>query len=228
MGIDLEQTEGQVGLHHDLLPSRSGPSLRPIPVRDGTADPERETVINPRVFDLHWAATPPNQNREEWFRWISLLKSILDERGITCPVIVEIGVHTQCQRYFYEGMLTGGARWIGIDLSDEYSKPTIKGDSSDPETLKMLGSLLDARGIDVLFIDGDHSYEAVKRDYEIYAPLARHIVAFHDIRSIAGPGRLFEEIIDGSNSDRKTTFLRVECWNTHTYRYGIGVIIKGE
>jgi hypothetical protein len=159
---------------------------------------------------------------------MSLLKSVLDERDVVRPVVVEIGVHTQCQRYFYEGMLAGGAQWIGIDSSDEYSRPTIKGDSSDPATLKTLEGLLDNRGVDVLFIDGDHSYEAVRRDYETYAPLVRHIVALHDVRSIAGPGRLFEEIIDASSSDRKTAFLRIECWNTHTYCYGIGVIIKGE
>jgi len=37
--------------------------------------------------------------------------------------------------------------------------------------------------VDFLFIDGDHSFEAVSMDYSIYAPLVRvgGIVAFHDI-----------------------------------------------
>lgn len=41
--------------------------------------------------------------------------------------------------------------------------------------------------IDVLFIDGDHTYESVRRDYELYSPLVREggIIAFHDI--VEGP-----------------------------------------
>ena len=35
--------------------------------------------------------------------------------------------------------------------------------------------------IDLLFIDGNHSYESVKMDFEIYAPLTKHIIAIHDI-----------------------------------------------
>jgi len=33
----------------------------------------------------------------------------------------------------------------------------------------------------LLFIDGNHTYEAVKRDWELYSPLASWIVAIHDI-----------------------------------------------
>lgn len=41
--------------------------------------------------------------------------------------------------------------------------------------------------LDLLFIDGDHSYDSVRRDYELYAPLVRGggLVAFHDI--VDGP-----------------------------------------
>ncbi|MBU37734.1 MAG: methyltransferase, partial [Anaerolineaceae bacterium] len=43
--------------------------------------------------------------------------------------------------------------------------------------------LLDGDAIDFLFIDGDHRYEAVRRDFQLYSPLLRPggIVAFHDI-----------------------------------------------
>ncbi|MCS7366302.1 MAG: class I SAM-dependent methyltransferase [archaeon YNP-WB-062] len=37
--------------------------------------------------------------------------------------------------------------------------------------------------MDFLFIDGDHTYEGVKKDFEMYSPLVRGggIIAFHDI-----------------------------------------------
>ena len=37
--------------------------------------------------------------------------------------------------------------------------------------------------LDFLFIDGDHSYNGVKLDFEMYAPMVREngLIAFHDI-----------------------------------------------
>lgn len=32
-----------------------------------------------------------------------------------------------------------------------------------------------------VFIDGDHSYEGVKQDYEMYGPLAEKQIIFHDV-----------------------------------------------
>ena len=56
-------------------------------------------------------------------------------------------------------------------------------------------------GIDFIFIDGDHSYEACKADIAAWAPYARRggVMAFHDFGSRAeGVTRaIFEEIRAG-------------------------------
>jgi cephalosporin hydroxylase len=59
----------------------------------------------------------------------------------------------------------------------------IRGDSHLQETVGKVKALLKGRQADFLFIDGDHSPEGVKRDYELYSPLVREggIIAFHDI-----------------------------------------------
>jgi len=59
----------------------------------------------------------------------------------------------------------------------------IQGDSHSIETLRKIEVILRDNSVDFLFIDGDHSYEEVKKDFEMYSPLVRKggIIAFHDI-----------------------------------------------
>ena len=59
----------------------------------------------------------------------------------------------------------------------------LAGDSHNQNTLEKITKKLKSKKIDVLFIDGDHSYKGVKMDFEMYAPLVKKngIIAFHDI-----------------------------------------------
>ena len=56
-------------------------------------------------------------------------------------------------------------------------------DSHSDATLQKVTSILLGRPIDVLFIDGDHRYEGVSRDYELWKPLVRPggLIGFHDV-----------------------------------------------
>jgi beta-1,4-mannosyl-glycoprotein beta-1,4-N-acetylglucosaminyltransferase len=59
----------------------------------------------------------------------------------------------------------------------------INGDSKDPYLVERLREILDGKKIDFLFIDGDHTYEGVKGDFDIYEQFLNEnsIVGFHDI-----------------------------------------------
>jgi len=59
----------------------------------------------------------------------------------------------------------------------------IRADSHTEETLRQVREVFGGEPVDAIFIDGDHSYDGVRRDYELYAPLVRPggLVAFHDI-----------------------------------------------
>lgn len=96
-------------------------------------------------------------------------------------------------------------------------------DSHSPATLARITELLAGRKLDLLFIDGDHSAEGVRKDYEMYAPLVREggIIALHDI--VDGP----EEDVGGvpefwrSLQDLNTVEL-VE--DREQGGYGIGIV----
>jgi len=55
--------------------------------------------------------------------------------------------------------------------------------SQKQQTLDKTKEIFKDEQIDFLFIDGDHTYNGVKKDYEMYSPLVRNggIIAFHDI-----------------------------------------------
>jgi cephalosporin hydroxylase len=92
-------------------------------------------------------------------------------------------------------------------------------DSHTPATLDRLRATLGGRPVDFMFIDGDHSYDGVKRDFEMYSPLVRPggLVAFHDVVAVGAPGviRFWNEL--------KQTHETEECAAAIPDPYGIGV-----
>jgi cephalosporin hydroxylase len=66
----------------------------------------------------------------------------------------------------------------------------VVGDSHDPQIGQRIRRLLGGRAVDLLFVDGDHSYEGIRHDFADYTPLVRPggVVALHDIVP-GGPGK---------------------------------------
>lgn len=128
---------------------------------------------------------------------------------------------------------------IGIDINpragEALDEPTIiVGDSHDANTIARLTKQLGGRAIDCLFIDGDHTYDGVRRDYEMYSPLVRSggLIAIHDIAPIL-PGqsnvdgievkRFWDEIKDESSIEIIDT---QDNLLSHIGGFGIGVLFK--
>ena len=87
--------------------------------------------------------------------------------------------------------------------------------------------LLRGRPIDFLFIDGDHRYPGIRRDYELYANLVRPggLIAFHDIRpkpyaESIQVFRLWDEIKAAEQTEEI-------IHEPYQGRYGIGLLTKG-
>jgi len=61
----------------------------------------------------------------------------------------------------------------------------IRADSHCEKTKNRVLRILAGEKLDYLFIDGDHTYSGIKRDFQMYAPLVRTggVVALHDIRT---------------------------------------------
>lgn len=101
----------------------------------------------------------------------------------------------------------------------------LREDSHLVETVVKIKKILNDKQIDFMFIDGDHTYEGVKKDFEMYSTLVKSggVIAFHDVT----PGGL-EEFTGG------VPIFWKEIKNEYTYKefindqnqtgYGIGCL----
>ena len=140
-----------------------------------------------------------------WQRPREILELLIDLEAVQPRVIVEIGTAAGGTLLLLARVAAPEALLISIDLRGSgygggYSPwrrriyrsfarerqriVLIDGDSHAPATRELLLRHLAGRPIDFLFVDGDHSYAGVRRDFEDYAPLVAPggQVCLHDIR----------------------------------------------
>jgi len=121
--------------------------------------------------------------------------AVLADLRPTPRIMVEIGCDAGGTLWAWRQLVP---RVIGIEYPDEHSDDNpwgtenplvdhgcevIRGDSHEESTRTALADLLQGEPIDVLFIDGDHTYEGCKRDFIMYAPLVSNdgLISFHDV-----------------------------------------------
>ena len=109
--------------------------------------------------------------------------------------VCEIGVADGGTNFLLSQSLSSVTLMIGVDLFVRnrmllryFSKPQkdlfyLNGSSYNESTFNKVASILENRKLDLLFIDGDHSYEGVQKDFLLYRQLVKEggHIAFHDI-----------------------------------------------
>ena len=118
--------------------------------------------------------------------------------------VVEIGTDLGGTLYLWCRLASPDATIVSVDLPGaDFGRPdaesaaaTLRGyartgqqlhllrlDSHDMGTRDRVEQLLAGRRVDLLFIDGDHSYEGVRADFELFSPLVADggLIVLHDI-----------------------------------------------
>ena len=159
-------------------------------------------------------------------------------------VIVEIGVARGGNTYLLTHCASSVRKIVGVDLFARnqralkaLAKPPIalnfvSGMSSAEATCRRVREFLGDEKIDLLFIDGDHSYQGVMADFNSYCGLVKKNgwVAFHDIvpqRKDAEGNAIngFEVEVDRAwNELSRDKVTRRFVEREDQYSYGIGVL----
>jgi cephalosporin hydroxylase len=130
-------------------------------------------------------------------KWSELSKLVQLLRTLRPKWVMEVGVCSGGTLALWSHVAQPTAHLIGMDVEigseaeqriRAAMKPTqslqlVRCDSHDPRASEQIASTLSGNELDFLFIDGDHSYEGVKQDWQTYSAFVRSggLIAFHDI-----------------------------------------------
>ena len=131
---------------------------------------------------------PPAQHRSEIYALLRFLNEI------NVKTMLEIGTNRGGTLYLYAKSLPSDAHIMTMDLiiknrsllesfrSANQKLKILEGDSTSEKMISKVREYF-PEGIDYILIDGDHSYEGVKKDFINYSKLAKKggLIGFHDI-----------------------------------------------
>ena len=173
---------------------------------------------------------------------LGFLKLLQNQRP---RIVCEIGTASGGTLFLFSKLAAPDAKLISIDLPwgkfglgylpaqiplfrsfarDQQQIVLLREDSHATETFDKVVVHLKGEMIDCLLLDGDHSYEGAKKDFQVYSKLVKKggVIAFHDI--VPGPPQLAGEVhrlwpeIKGNYEHKEF----VEDWNQGGA--GLGVV----
>lgn len=151
-------------------------------------------ALSERAVNQHRAVQKPDELAE----LIDLFKS----EDFTPSRVLEIGTDRGGTLWLWCKLATGDATVVSVDIDGgtwssgaqntpellkyaarEQSLHLIKGDSHGVSAQKRVRRVYPTPTVDLLFLDGDHSFDGTARDYWTYAKLVREggMIVFHDI-----------------------------------------------
>jgi predicted O-methyltransferase YrrM len=167
---------------------------------------KRESAAPPELVDivLTCPAIRPLQKRSEFLELVNLVKEQ------KCKYLLEIGTYKGGALFVFSQLAAADATVISLDFPTTFfgrlhraiqallfrslvrkgqSFVALRCNSHKPATLATIREILRTNKLDFLFIDGDHTYEGVREDFKMYAPLVREggLIAFHDIAPAEAP-----------------------------------------
>lgn len=190
-------------------------------------------------FNFFFGLIRPMQIREEIRELLKILNKMKPK------VVLEIGTANGGSLFLFSRVAANDATIISIDLpggnfgggyevwriplynafkSQKQKLYLIRENSHSDITLEKIKRILNGRKIDFLFIDGDHSYEGVKKDFNMYSNLVKDggIIALHDIVSQTSDPecqvRIFWNEIKHKYKTKEIIYSKTQPWG------GIGVI----
>jgi predicted O-methyltransferase YrrM len=216
----------------------------PLAIREFKKKKQRIDSVDDMVdfaFDFNYfgLSIRPGQFKNEITQLLNSIKVLAPEH------LMEIGTAKGGTLFLFCQVASANAQVISVDLpagkfgggytasKSKLYRAFAKGNQEivlmrknahDSETLNEVKGILSGSKLDFLFIDGDHTYEGVKQDFQMYHTLVRRggIIGFHDIvegppELVGGVHRFWTEIKD---SYRFNEFIN----ELNQVTYGVGII----